>query len=83
MCEEIASAGELAASFPKSVNSAVLAHGSQNVCSSYMDPNPTPTIRDLYPHLTENELAEAEHILERYLALVLRIFERTDSEAHP
>jgi hypothetical protein len=46
-----------------------------------MDTKPAPTIRDLYPHLSENELAEAEQILERYLALVLRIFERTDSEA--
>jgi hypothetical protein len=47
-----------------------------------MDKKPAPTIRDLYPHLSENELAEAEQILERYLTLVLRIFERTDSEAN-
>jgi hypothetical protein len=35
-----------------------------------------PTIRDLYPDLTDEELAEAEDTIERYLELVLRIFER-------
>ena len=39
-----------------------------------------PTIRDLYPHLTEEELKEAEANLERYLELVLRIFERIETE---
>lgn len=48
-----------------------------------MDKNPTPTIRDLYPHLSEKELTEAEDNLDRYLALVLRIFERVESEADP
>lgn len=48
-----------------------------------MDTKSTPTIHDLYPHLTEKQLAEAEHILERYLALVLRIFERAESETNP
>jgi hypothetical protein len=38
------------------------------------------TIRDLYPHLNEAELAEAEDNLERYLMLVLRIFERLELE---
>lgn len=42
--------------------------------------NPKPTIRDLYPHLSEPELANAEANLERYVALVLRIFERVESE---
>lgn len=42
------------------------------------DKEPTPTIRDLYPHYTEKELAEAEDNLERYLTLVLRIFERRE-----
>lgn len=37
----------------------------------------TPTIRDLYPRLSDQELAEAEDALERYVALVLRITERT------
>ena len=46
-----------------------------------MDVNSTPTIRDLYPHLTERELAEAEDNIERYLTVVLRIFERLESEA--
>lgn len=42
--------------------------------------NSTPTIQSLYPHLTEKELAEAEDNLERYLALVLRIFERIEAD---
>jgi len=46
-----------------------------------MDKKADITIRDLYPHLTEAELAEAEDNLERYLMLVLRIFERMELEA--
>ena len=46
-----------------------------------MEKNATPTIRDLYPHFTEAELADAEDNLERYLTLVLRIFERVELEA--
>ena len=45
-----------------------------------MDKNPTVTIRDLYPHLSEKELEEAEDNLDRYLALALRIFERIELE---
>lgn len=48
-----------------------------------MNTNPTPTIRELYPNLTDTELAEAEDYLERYLALVLRIFERVASQTVP
>ena len=42
------------------------------------------TIRDLYPHLNEEQLKEAEENLERYLELVLRIYERihNDPEAY-
>jgi hypothetical protein len=43
--------------------------------------NYDPTLRDLYPHLSEEELAEAEDNLERYLKLVLRLFERMEAEA--
>ena len=39
-----------------------------------------PTIRDLYPNYTDEELAEAEDNIERYLALVLRIYERRELE---
>lgn len=39
-----------------------------------------PSIRDLYPHFTEAELAIAEDNLEQYLMLVLRIFERNERE---
>jgi len=34
------------------------------------------TIRDLYPHLNEEQLKEAEENLERYLELSIRIYER-------
>ena len=40
-------------------------------------------IRDLYPHFSEKDLVEAEGNLERYLSLVLRIFERIESETAP
>jgi hypothetical protein len=43
-----------------------------------LDKTPALTIRDLYPHYTEKELAEAEDNIERYLTLVLRIFERRE-----
>jgi hypothetical protein len=43
-----------------------------------LDKRTVPTIHDLYPHFTEKELAEAEDNLERYLMLVLRIFERRE-----
>ena len=42
-----------------------------------------PTTRDLYPDFSEKELVEAEDNLDRYLALVLRIFERTESQMDP
>ncbi len=45
-----------------------------------MDKKPAPTIRDLYPHLNDEQLAEVEDTWERYLALVLRIFERLESQ---
>jgi hypothetical protein len=45
-----------------------------------MDKKPAPTIRDLYPELNEGQLAEVEDSLERYLALVMRIFERLESQ---
>jgi len=45
-----------------------------------MDENEAPTIRDLYPNLTDQELEEAEDNLERYLILVLSIFERRELE---
>jgi hypothetical protein len=45
-----------------------------------MDQKPPPTIRDLYPDLSEAQLAEVEDTWERYLALVLRIFNRLESQ---
>lgn len=35
-----------------------------------------PSIRDLYPELTDEELEEAKTNLKRYVTLALRIFER-------
>lgn len=46
-----------------------------------MEDNPAPTLRDIYPDLTEEQLKQAEENLDRYLALVLRIYERLRSEA--
>lgn len=40
-----------------------------------------PTIRDLYPDLNEGQLEEAEENLNRYIEIVLRIFERTEAES--
>lgn len=48
-----------------------------------MNENAAPTIRNLYPQFSDQELREAEENLDRYLALVLRIFERLESESHP
>ena len=42
--------------------------------------HPVPTIRDLYPHLSEEQLKEAEENLERYLELLLRVFERFQAD---
>lgn len=41
------------------------------------------SIRDLYPSLKESELAETEQTLSQYLTLILRIFERLESERYP
>jgi len=40
---------------------------------------PDITIRDLYPHFTEEQLKDAEENLRRYLELALRIYERIRS----
>lgn len=46
-----------------------------------MDQKPAPTIRELYPNLSEKELAEAEENLDQYLLVILRIFERLERES--
>ena len=38
------------------------------------------TIRDLYPHMSEEELAVAETNLKRYVAVVVRIYERLKAQ---
>lgn len=40
------------------------------------------TLRDLYPHLTNEQLEEAEGNLERYLGVMMRIAERLRSEGY-
>lgn len=40
-----------------------------------------PSIRDLYPTLSDAELAEVEGNLDEYLTLVLRIFDRLQADA--
>ena len=47
-----------------------------------MQKRSTPTIRDLYPNLTEEELEQAERNLNDYLLLVLQIFERREIESN-
>jgi len=37
-------------------------------------------MRDLYPHMSEAELAVAEANLKRYVALIVRIYDRLKSE---
>jgi hypothetical protein len=41
-----------------------------------MNDKPIPTLKELYPHLDEKELLQVEDTLDRYLALVMRIFDR-------
>lgn len=48
-----------------------------------MEPETTPTLRDLYPDLTDEELREAEENLQGYLEVVLRIYERLQAEHTP
>jgi len=45
--------------------------------------NRPPTIKELFPHLNPNELKEAEGNMGLYLKLVLRIFDRLESDTHP
>lgn len=45
-----------------------------------MESKPTPTIRDLYPNLTDQELVIAEENIGQYLSLALRIYERILAE---
>jgi hypothetical protein len=44
--------------------------------------NRPPTIEELFPHLNLDDLKEAEENLDLYLNLVLRIFERVESETN-
>lgn len=39
-----------------------------------------PTIHDLYPHLNETQLKETEENLDRYLEVVLQIYEHLERD---
>jgi hypothetical protein len=65
-----------AADLSAAANVAVFFHRRRTYKVDRMEKKPAPTIRDLYPHFTDEQLAEAEDAHDRYLALVLRIFER-------
>lgn len=41
------------------------------------------TIRELYPHLSDDEVAAAEENLRRYIAVMCRIYERVLAEQGP
>ena len=47
-----------------------------------MEQHQPTTLRDLYPHFTDEQLEEAEANLERYLAVMMRIAERLRSEGY-
>jgi len=47
------------------------------VVRSWIMKNNKPTIRDLYPNVTEEELAEAERNVDQYLKVALEIFEQS------
>lgn len=38
------------------------------------------TIRDLYPNLSEEQLREAEEVLDRYIELAVRMFKRIKAD---
>jgi len=46
----------------------------------YENPNKAPTLAEVYPGYTGEELAEAETTLRRYVELVWRIYQRLKSE---
>ena len=45
-----------------------------------MKKKPAPTIRELYPHMSEEELRVAAENLDQYLILVAQIYERICSD---
>ena len=42
--------------------------------------HPAASLRDLYPNLTDAEIAEAEENFTRYLEVVLRIYDRVHND---
>ena len=64
-----------ASNFSRLFNFAIPRYGA-----STMQDNKPITIRDLYPHMNEEELAVAEANLRRYVAVVVRIYERLKAE---
>jgi hypothetical protein len=73
-CGYPACQGEVAA-FSRLFNSPALGYGDRT-----MTKNKPVTIRDLYPHMSEAELAVAQANLKRYVALLVRIHDRLKGE---
>ena len=48
-----------------------------------MDQESNITLRDLYPAFTEEQLQQAETTLQRYIAVMVRIYERVRAEQGP
>jgi hypothetical protein len=62
----------------------ILGHKIRHDTVTLMAPKHTPTIKDLYPGLTDDQLKEAEENFDAYLQIVWRIFQRirSDPEAY-
>ena len=45
---------------------------------STSDPHQRKTLRQLYPHLSDSQLEEADENLRQYVELALRVFERLE-----
>lgn len=69
--------------FPRGTSHPSFEWKSRGVSWRYMDQDKSQnkiTIRDLYPHLNEEQLKEAEENLDKYLGVVLKIYDRIRSD---
>jgi hypothetical protein len=67
----------LAASFSVLEKRAGVA-GSNRMSPNAPNPQPEKTLRQLYPHLSDSQLEEANENLRQYVALAVRVFERLE-----
>jgi hypothetical protein len=63
---------------PLAAHSPLFCFLADGLRSAMMENENAPTLRNLYPDLSEDELKQADENLTQYLALVLRIFERLE-----